>query len=91
MLSQMVRFHFFEDFIYFFFGERGREGEREGKKHQCEVASCMPPTEDLADNPGMSPDWESNQQHLGLQAGTQSTDPHQPGLIFYGQVIFHCV
>ena len=31
-------------------------------------------------------DWESNQQPFGLQAGTQSTEPHQPGLfsgIFY--------
>ena len=33
----------------------GREGEREGEKHQCVVASRMPPTGDLACNPGMSP------------------------------------
>ena len=36
-------------FIYFL--ERGREGEREGEKHQCVVASCLPPTGDLARNP----------------------------------------
>ena len=29
--------------------------------------------------PGMSPDWESNWQPFGSQAGTQSTEPHQPG------------
>ena len=46
--------------------ERGREGERE--KHQCVVASHAPPTGDLARNPGMCPDWESNQQHFGSQA-----------------------
>ena len=37
-------------FIYSFSG-------REGKKHQCVVASCAPPTRDLACNPGMCPDW----------------------------------
>ena len=33
----------------------------------------------LASNPGMRPDWESNLQPFGSQAGTQSTEPHQPG------------
>ena len=42
------------------------------------VASRMPPVEDLVLNPGMCPDWELNQQPFGLQAGTQSTEPHQP-------------
>ena len=41
----------------------------------------MPPTRDLACNPGMGPDWESNQQLFGLQASAHSTEPHQPGLI----------
>ena len=27
----------------------------------------------------MCPDWESNYRLLGSQAGTQSTEPHQPG------------
>ena len=30
------------------------------------VASCMPPSGDLACNPGMCPDWESNQQPFSL-------------------------
>ena len=42
----------------------------------------MPPTGDLAHNPGMGPDWESNQWPFGLQASTQPTEPHQPGLCF---------
>ena len=50
-----------------------------GKK-QCVVASHAPPTGGLAHNLGMCPDWESNQQPFGLQASTQSTEPHQPGL-----------
>ena len=70
---------FFKDFISFIFRERGREGEREGEKHQCVVASHVPPTGDLAHNPGMCPDWEWNRRPFGSQAGAQSTEPHQPG------------
>ena len=56
------------------------EGEEE--KDQCVVAFRAPTTGDLAHNPDMWPDWESNWQHFGSQASTQSTEPHQPGLIF---------
>ena len=56
------------------------EGKREGEKHQCAVASHVPPARDLASNSGIYPDWESNQQPFGLEASTQSTKPHQPGL-----------
>ena len=38
----------------------GRDGEREGEKHQC-AGDILTPTRDLASNPGMRPDWESNQ------------------------------
>ena len=34
----------------------------------CLVAFHMPPTGDLAPNPGMCPDWESNWQPFCLQA-----------------------
>ena len=51
-----------------------------GEKHPYMVASGAPPTGDLAHNPDMCPDWELNQQLFGSQAGTQSTEPHQPGL-----------
>ena len=49
--------------FYLFILERGREGEREGEKHQCVVAFCEPPTGNLACNSGMCPDWESNQRN----------------------------
>ena len=52
--------HFFKDFIYLFL-ERGREGERKGEKHQCVVASHVAPTGDLVCDPGMCPNWGSNQ------------------------------
>ena len=58
-----------------------REGEREGEKHKCVVASHVPLTGDLASNPGMYPDWESNWRLFGLQAHPQSTEPHQAGLL----------
>ena len=37
------------------------------------------PLGDLAHNPGMSPEKESNQWPFGSQASAQSTEPHQPG------------
>ena len=43
------------------------EGEREGEKHQCVVASLMPPTGDLARNPGTCPDWRRNQGPFSSQ------------------------
>ena len=47
-----TRLHIFYLFLFFFkilcvFIERGKEGGREGEKHQCVVASHVPPTEDV--------------------------------------------
>ena len=71
----------FSNLYLFIFRQRGREGEKEGEKHQCVVASQVPPTGDLASNPGMCPDWELNRRTFDLQAGAQSTESHQPGPI----------
>ena len=62
-------------FIYLFL-KRGKGKEREGENHQCVVASCTLSTGDLAHNPGMCPDWESNQPPFRSQAGAQSTEPY---------------
>ena len=70
---------FLKRFYLFLFRQRRREGEREGEKYQCVIANHMPLTGDLASNPGMCPDWESNQWPFGSQVGAQSTEPHQPG------------
>ena len=51
-------------FYLFIFRERGREGEREGEKHQCVVASQESPTGDPPRNPGMCPDRESTSNPL---------------------------
>ena len=59
LIRQFIFFYFlFLRFYLFIFREKGREGDREGEKHQCVVASHTPPTVDLACNPGMCPDWE---------------------------------
>ena len=58
------------------FRKRGREGEREPSMCGC---SWHAPYWDLARNPGMCPDWESNQWPFGSQACAQSTELHQPG------------
>ena len=59
------------------------EKERQGRKRGTETSTCgclsRAPTGDLARNPGMRPDWESNQQPFDSKAGDQSTEPHQPG------------
>ena len=41
------------------------------------------PIGDLAINPGMCPDWESNQRAFGLQAHAQSTELHQLGIYLF--------
>ena len=52
------------------------------------VASRMPPFGNVARNPGMCPDWESNPRPFSLQGNAQSTEPHQLGpgsLVFKGK------
>ena len=47
----------FEDLIYLLFKEEGR---RDGEKHQCVVASHLPPCWGPGLKPRQCPDWESN-------------------------------
>ena len=71
---------YFKDLTFL---ESGMEREREGEKHQCVVASYVPPTGDLAHNPGMCPTLETEPTTLSSQASTQSIEPHQPGQLFF--------
>ena len=43
------------------------------------VALCTSPIGNLACNPGMCPDWESNLQSFGLTDDAQYIEPHQSG------------
>ena len=70
---------FFKRFYLFLEGGEGREKERE-RNINVWLPLAHPLLGDLFCNPGMCPDWESNQRPFGSQAGTQSTEPHQPGL-----------
>ena len=47
----IIYFYLKNIFYVFIFRERGREGEREGEKHQCVVACHAPTTGDLARAP----------------------------------------
>ena len=78
---------FFLKMVFFFkilFGfvlfclREGRENERE--RYQS-VASRAPPSGDLACNPGVCPDWESNWQPSGLWDDAQHTEPHHSELV----------
>ena len=83
--KHIMLLYFFQDFMHLLLERReGREIERvrnieELEKHLW-VASCAPPTRDLAPNPGMCPDQEFNQRPFGFQDDIQPTEPHQPGL-----------
>ena len=77
-------YSFFKDFLYYFFREKGREGERAEQKHQCvrnidwlplvhPQLGTKPATQTLP--------WQVMEPvTFGLQGGAQSTEPHQPGL-----------
>ena len=60
---------FLKYFIYFY-RQREREGQREGEKHQCVVASHAPPTGS----------WPTTQAYA--LTGNQTGDPliHRPAL-----------
>ena len=72
---------FFKRLFIYLFLERGeeREKERKGNINMWSPLMC-PSNGDLAHNPGMCPDWESNRWPFASQSGAQSTEPHQPGL-----------
>ena len=78
-------------FIYLFLQRReGKEKERERNIHVWLPLRTPYWGPDLACNPGMCPDWESNRRPFVSQAGTQSTERHQLGLDYLFFVIPSC-
>ena len=79
LLGKELRF-----FIYLFLERRKGRGKGKENEKERNINVWLPvmssPTGDLDHNPGMCPDWESNQQLFGSQASAQSMEPHQPGL-----------
>ena len=50
------------------FFREGKGGRKRGREISvCGCLSHAPPTGDLAHNPGMCPDWESNRTPFGSQ------------------------
>ena len=82
--------YFLKDFIYLFLERvEGREKERERNINVwLPLVHPQRGWEDLARNPGMCPDWESNRWPFGSQASAQSTELHQPGLYFCFNIFF---
>ena len=67
IVSNSIYFFFLKILVYLL--ERGERRERKRERDIEDVpdilrwvASCMPPTGDLAHDPGMCPDWELNPQ-----------------------------
>ena len=71
-----------KDFIYLFL-DRGEGREWEERNISVWLPLTPPPNWRPGRNPGMCTDWESKQPPFGSQAGTQSAEPHQPGLIMH--------
>ena len=46
--------------LFIYFRDRGREGEREGEKHQCTVDSCAGALGTRPTTQSCCPDWESD-------------------------------
>ena len=62
MILEIIRFsdNFFFRVYLFIFRKKGREGEREGEKHQCVVPLMCPPLGTHPATQACAPDWESN-------------------------------
>ena len=57
--------------------QRREEKEKGRETSVCDrdCTSRTPPTRNLAHNPAVCPEWESNQRRFGSWAGAQSTEP----------------
>ena len=78
-ISQEI-FPFLKKILFIYFWREGKGDRKRGR--ETSVCGCLSvlPTGYLACNLGICPDQESNKWPFGLQAVTQSTEPHQPGL-----------
>ena len=75
-------FKFTLSFKFIFIFREGKGGGKRGR--ETTTCGCLLHAPDWG--AGLQPrhvsDWESNRRPSGSQAGTQSTEPHQPGLGF---------
>ena len=83
---------FLKRFYLFIFRER-EGGIKKGKETSVFGYLLSPPTGVLAHNPRMCLRLGIEQETFVSQAGTQSTEPHQPGVaqIFEGKIRTHII
>ena len=55
------------------------KGERKRRRETSIGASCSGPTRDGTSNPGICPNWESNQKPFSSQYHSQPTEPRRSG------------
>ena len=79
LFASVFFFFFFLRFDLFIFRER-KEGRKRDKNISVWLPLVHPSVGTWPATQVMCPDWESNQQSFGSQAGAQSTEPYQPGL-----------
>ena len=72
--------------ILFIFRERGREGEREGEKHQSMCGCSSPETQPATQARALTGNRTSDPL-VRRPALNQSTEPHYPGLILLSFLI----
>ena len=77
--KNFVWISFFKDFIYLFL-ERGEGREKEKRHINVWLPLAHPLLGTWPTTQAWALDWVLNQQPFGSQVGTQSTEPHQPGL-----------
>ena len=65
--------------ILFLFRERGREGEREGERNQCVVASCAPPLGTWPATQECALTGSRTGDPLVCRLALNPLEPHQPG------------
>ena len=82
-----MKFWVFFKILFIDFQREGKGGRKRGRgTSMCETSITYlsgPSTGDLAVNPGMCPDQESNQWPFDLQASAQSPEPHQQGHLLF--------
>ena len=76
----MVMKSFFKFYLIIFREREGKEKERE-RNINVWLTLAFPATGDLAHNPGMCPDWESNWQPFGSQPTLNPLIECGPGLM----------
>ena len=73
--KNLTLFFFLKDRIYLFL-ERA-EGKEKDRERNINV--WLPLAQPRLGTQTMCPEWESNQRPFGLEADSQSPEPHQPG------------